>query len=112
MQVIGDRNICNTGSIVIENKFVIKLIVMNSNEIFNKMSETVDSLNSIANSQVILAEAILKQRETDHQQSEALTCLARAAENNSLANLRLSESLIRDKDIMERLVQLLEEYKK
>lgn len=84
---------------------------MDNEKVYEKLSETVDALNNLSKTQVILSDAILKQRENDNQQNEALTALARAAENNSLANLRLSESLMKDKELMERLINILEQAK-
>lgn len=108
----GDIYINNTGYILGDcitghKNTIIKIIIMNTND--KKINETVDSLNNLSKSQVVLSEAILKQRENDSQQNEALLTLTRTMENNSLANLRLAESLLKDKEIMERLLDILEQ---
>ena len=114
IKTTGKININNTGLLVgycvTGNKTVLKIFIMES-EIFKKLGEAVDALNNLSKTQVVLSEAILKQRENDNQQSEALVILARATENNSLANLRLSESLIKDKELMGQLINILDKYK-
>lgn len=106
------RDFINTGYMedcIIGNENIILNIFMD-NIIFTKLDEVVDAINNLSKNQVILSEAILKQRENDSNQSEVLVKLARAAENNSVANLRMSETLIKDKELMERLIAVLEKH--
>lgn len=117
IKIRGKENIINSGYIagdlVACNEYtIININFMENEKLYKKLSETVDALNNLSQTQVVLSEAILKQRENDNQQNEVLVTLARAAENNSLANLRLSESLIKDKVLMERLINILEQAKK
>jgi len=116
IKIRGNENIINSGYIagdlVACNEYtIVNINFMDNEKVYEKLSETVDALNNLSKTQVILSDAILKQRENDNQQNEALTALARAAENNSLANLRLSESLMKDKELMERLINILEQAK-
>lgn len=113
----GNNNIANTGyingdCITGSKETIININIMDTKQILEKLSETVEALNNISKSQIILSEAILKQKDNDGKQADAFVILARAAENNSLANLNLSQSLLRDKDIVERLINILEECKK
>ncbi len=62
---------------------------------FNDLSSSVETIK-------ISTEAILKQREVD------LT-LARAMENNSIVNLRLTETFIMDKDFVKGLMEIVAE---
>ena len=114
IKTTGNINIKNTGLLVGDcvtgNKTVVNVFFMET-EILKKLGEAVEALNNLSKTQVVLSEAILKQRENDNQQSEALVILARATENNSLANLRLSESLLKDKELMRELINVLDKYK-
>lgn len=78
---------------------------METQNILNKLNETVNALNNISKSNIVLSEAILKQ-------SEANIIKARAEENNSNANLNMSKSLLKDKELIERLINIIETYKK
>nr|DAE47098.1 MAG TPA: hypothetical protein [Caudoviricetes sp.] len=107
---IGEKNIANNGYIsgdcITGDKVInIKFVVMETQKILDKINETVEALNNISKSNLTLAEAILKQ-------SEANIIKARADENNSLANLNMSKSLLKDKELIEKLVNILESYKK
>lgn len=116
IKIRGNENIINSGYIAgdlvaCNECTIVNINFMDNEKVYEKLSETVDALNNLSKTQVILSDAILKQRENDNQQNEALTALARAAENNSLANLRLSDSLMKDKELMERLINILEQAK-
>lgn len=76
-----------------------------------KLNEAIEALNNISRTQAMLAEAILKQKENDAVDAEARFALARAAENNSLANLNISKSILSDKAIIERLLEIIENHK-
>ncbi|GEM_PF-7097958 len=110
----GKGNIINTGEIKGDLITGNKNVILNFNmmdyaiEFMQKLNETVEALNNICKSQVLLSEAMLKQKEIDLKDAESRLIMAKAAENNSIASLNISEALTKDKDFQERLITLLE----
>ncbi|MDU1890087.1 MAG: hypothetical protein E6767_05295 [Dysgonomonas sp.] len=112
----GSNNVVNTGCIAGDyiggNKnTIININIMESDKILEKLSETTEAINNLAKSQTLLAEAILKQRSIDEKHAEAMIILARATENNSIANVNMSRSLL-DKDTITHIVSLIDSLKK
>lgn len=109
--------IVNSGSIfgdcTIDNKNTYIYIVMKDNE---ELKETLNILNELMKSQQVLSDAMLKQRNIDDKHADALLSLARAAENNSLANLNISKAIVEDKNkidsnLLQKFFDLIESQK-
>jgi len=117
IQNVGENNIANSGYIngdcnAIFKSYNFKIIFMENKKLEEKVNEALESLKNITESNADLSKAILKQKDIDLIQAEADVIRAKAEENNSLANLNMSKAILRDQEISERILKLLESFNK
>lgn len=114
----GKNNIANSGNIygdcnaIFKKYFYFKITIMDNPKLEKKINDAIESLCHITKSNTALSEALLKQKDIDLKQAEADIIRAKADENNSLANLNMSKAILKDQEISERLLNLLEGYEK
>ncbi|CAA7196710.1 hypothetical protein [Chryseobacterium potabilaquae] len=112
----GNENIMNSGNILgsivkvnqVHNTNVVIDIKTMEGKIIERINESVDFINNMSKSHITLSKLIQKQVENDNQHYDVILHLAQAAENNSKANLIMAESIKKDKELIERFIDIIE----
>lgn len=112
----GNENIMNSGNVLgnivkgnqVQNTNIIINMHTIEEKIIEKKNEVLDLTSNISKINLRLPQSIHKQAENENKSSDTILHLVKAVENNSKATLLISESIKKDKELIERLIDIIE----